>query len=483
MGGGTSENSLKERFRALFKEAKLEAFLSGLADSTRSSYKSSWVDCGRLCFPRHIPVWLTPRIQGWDEPLLGFFLIWTRNVLGIKASTLKNRLSAIRFTHLIDENVYFSLQPHRGKATIKGLRKLEGVTMKHPRNTDLARWMRNELVIKPESRNSGKGSLQMELYTAYVLCFFYLLRIYELEGSKWVTFRWARRAGGRFSSIRIKQSKTDVFRDGVLCPVKHFLLWKEMAYRSGDEESPISSVKFRERMGDVEKMSAIANGMYDGRIDTHSLRDGGAAALYTQWAPLDVIQRWGRWMSLTSHQYLRHEAAAQNNSPQVFAKSHGLIEFSKLMNKNAKASPCQEIPSALSGADGEMGTGDKLADSALSPRTKITARVSVLRAALETSSPKCRRQTFGPIRRASENNTKKYGMAIGLGRKKKRRRNARNPTTMMKSLSLRQRLSFSRDEMKWGRGRFRLRKAVWSAALRVHTRTTSLRCRIRQQSR
>ena len=83
--------------------------------------------------------------------------------------------------------------------------------------------------------------------------------------------------------------------------------------------------------------SRPANGVFDQRIDTHSLRGGGATALYTQGVPLGVIQRWGRWQSLTFHQYLRHDASALNRLSETFVRSHGLLECLKLMTKMENA--------------------------------------------------------------------------------------------------------------------------------------------------
>ena len=81
------------------------------------------------------------------------------------------------------------------------------------------------------------------------------------------------------------------------------------------------------------KTAALANGVFDARIDTHSLRAGGATALYTKGVPLDVIQRWGRWESLPFHQYLWRDASALNHLSEIVVRTHGLLECLTLMNK------------------------------------------------------------------------------------------------------------------------------------------------------
>ena len=174
---------MKGRFHTVFDKAKLESLLSGLADSARISYQSSWLAWELFCFVRSISTWLVPGEPGWGEPLLDF-LIWTSKVLGKRSSTLKTRFSAIRFMHLVNGNVDFPLQAHRAKAMMKGLKKSEWVVRKHPFNTDLLRWMHSELIVKSGDRNGGRGSMYMELFTACVLDFFYLLRISELGNLK-----------------------------------------------------------------------------------------------------------------------------------------------------------------------------------------------------------------------------------------------------------------------------------------------------------
>ena len=79
---------------------------------------------GRFCFVRGISIWFAPGTPGWDEPLRDC-LIWTSKVLGRKSSTLKGRFAAIRFVRLVSGDVDFTVEAHRGNATIKGLKERE----------------------------------------------------------------------------------------------------------------------------------------------------------------------------------------------------------------------------------------------------------------------------------------------------------------------------------------------------------------------
>ena len=115
-----------------------------------------------------------------------------------------------------------------------------------------------------------------------------------------------------------------------------FLARKEMSRDSNNEKANVFGVNLRARVSSAMKMAAMDNGVFDDRIDTHSLRAGGETALYTQGVPLDVTQRWDRWKSLTSHQYLWHDASAVNNLSEVIVRPHGLLECLELMNKPNK---------------------------------------------------------------------------------------------------------------------------------------------------
>ena len=118
-----------DKFALLFHEVKVDSLLSGLSESTRTSYKAARIGCGRFCFVRRISVCLATGEQGRGDQLLDSS-IWTTRVLGKKASALKGHPAAIRFTHLANGDLDFSLQSHRANAMIKGLEKREGATRK-----------------------------------------------------------------------------------------------------------------------------------------------------------------------------------------------------------------------------------------------------------------------------------------------------------------------------------------------------------------
>ena len=52
------------------------------------------------------------------------------------------------------------------------------------------------------------------------------------------------------------------------------------------------------------KLAARASGMPHHRINTHSLRMGGASAMYAATRDLDQVRRWGRWRGRAADLYV-----------------------------------------------------------------------------------------------------------------------------------------------------------------------------------
>ena len=151
----------------------------------------------------------------------------------------------------------------------------------------------------------------------------------------WGDISIAPKDGGEYLPIRIKKLKAGISRDVVLRPfvatdsvvfhVKTFLGRGGDSFQSGLARSAIFGANLRNRMPGIMEISATANGVFNKRMDARSSRPVGDTALYTQWAPLDVIQRWGRWGPLTSHQYQLRDATALNELAIASEQSTGLL--------------------------------------------------------------------------------------------------------------------------------------------------------------
>ena len=129
--------------------------------------------------------------------------------------------------------------------------------------------------------------------------------------------------------IYIKRSKTDQLNVGclrnqfatgeVLCPVwalKQLELNFPERVRGSEIDTPLfrfhdGSVIKREHIQHYLELAALAIGFPAGKMGSHSLRIGGATALYHSCGDLQRVRRFGRWESDTFHQYLweSHEHA------------------------------------------------------------------------------------------------------------------------------------------------------------------------------
>ena len=100
------------------------------------------------------------------------------------------------------------------------------------------------------------------------------------------------KGGKRYTDVRAKQSKADVFKDGVvrslveadscLCQLKTFLMWKEMSCDSAIGQSNVFGAQLRTRLSGIVKTASLANGVFDSRIDTPKFtRRRGAFFLYS----------------------------------------------------------------------------------------------------------------------------------------------------------------------------------------------------------
>ena len=105
-----------------------------------------------------------------------------------------------------------------------------------------------------------------------------------------------------------------------------------------NSEDMIFAPKLRTRLGVATKADAVENGIRDTEIHTRSLRAGGATELYTQGISIDIIQRCGRWRSLSSHAYFRRDSTALRGLSDVISRPIGLGELLRFVSNPKVAS-------------------------------------------------------------------------------------------------------------------------------------------------
>jgi hypothetical protein len=88
---------------------------------------------------------------------------------------------------------------------------------------------------------------------------------------------------------------------------EHLLVW--------DSGKPI----LRTEIQAVLEKAAAAEGVDPGTIGSHSLRFGGASALWAAYKDSAMVRRWGRWASDAFHTYLWEASSAATGVAEAMA--------------------------------------------------------------------------------------------------------------------------------------------------------------------
>ena len=183
------------------------------------------------------------------------------------------------------------------------------VCKKLPYNVDLVMWVKTNFRMK--SPHSNKIN---EIWAGLNIGFFYLMRASELRQMGQKDFEVGLEEGKRKLTIYIYQSKTDQSQRGCfrtlvetgddICPVLSTIAYLNSFDWDCESDDKLLSDDLERRLRSVIKRIASPNGLEPSRFSTHSLRSGGATALYVRGVSLDHIRRFGRWASDTFRRYL-----------------------------------------------------------------------------------------------------------------------------------------------------------------------------------
>lgn len=274
-----------------------------------------------------------------DELDLFRFCLFLVAVMTKSCNVVKSTLFAIKQAHL----AVGAPDPLVGKprifAAIEGLKRWSGVKVrKFPVSPQMLKWLRTHL----EMREFGPRNLAV-LWAAFTTGWFFLLRVSEyLARNEWdertlrgidIDFRQDNVSVDPWNAeevvVMLKQTKTDQLGFGtvrnhfltndVLCPVKAlaevFRQFPER-WRGSESSLPLFRMEGGEpiQRSDIQQLlrnAAIATGLDPDRIGTHSLRSGGATAMYHVCPDVQKLRRYGRWNSDSFHLYLweSHEQA------------------------------------------------------------------------------------------------------------------------------------------------------------------------------
>ena len=89
-----------------------------------------------------------------------------------------------------------------------------------------------------------------------------------------------------------------------LCPVRMFAKWIAAGRGNKTDDARVFTSGLRTRAIVLFRMAGTACGLDASRLGTHSMRSGGASAMFAAGYEVEVIKRRGRWLSSTFQQYL-----------------------------------------------------------------------------------------------------------------------------------------------------------------------------------
>ena len=313
------------------------AVVASVARGTRATYSVAWRQWSTFCRIRGKSPILVGKtreeIRAEEEELL-LFMVHLYNNLHRAHGTIRTKLLGVRSQHVM----LGEADPLAGKPRIwmalNGIEKWQGPgKRKLPVTVQMLRRIRG--MLDPVGKADDAA-----LYLCIMLGFFFMMRIGEYAHSgQWdlkkvlTGLDIAPKAGGRavphFAAadeivLWFKASKADQKGAGQarnhyrsqdpegICPV-----WAAECYQrwfpariSGREASrPLArwedgSPITRERIQELLQRAAVLEGYPPDRFKSHSLRIGGATALYHCFQDTELVKRWGRWQSGAFHAYL-----------------------------------------------------------------------------------------------------------------------------------------------------------------------------------
>ena len=313
-----------------------EAILSKLADSTRKSYGTGWKQWQLFLASSGRDPFLSGETRAErlaDEQWLIRFVVFLHQRMGRTAQGIRQRLSGIRYAH-ISSGFPDPLQGRvRLWAAIQGLHRWDGPQVrKIPVTVEMLRWLRSYLLDGGRDRPEAAA-----LWSAVCLGWFFMLRAseylppQELSGApprvlKRRDLEFFGDNGVRCSVweatvvvLQLREAKNDQFSRGQvrthhltgspICPV---LSLRDHArfnpHWIRDPASPVFACKgkgiTREDISALLRVCSVALGYPPELVGSHSLRKGGATALFAATGNMELVKRFGGWKSDAVHAYL-----------------------------------------------------------------------------------------------------------------------------------------------------------------------------------
>ena len=338
-----------------------EAVMSKLSEGTRAGYEVGWK---QWCLWRRMgrkDVYLTGESKEdrkIDEDELLRFMTYLAHVMGRTEGTIKQRLFAIKMGHLVAGHEDPTLHKVRIWAALNGYKRWQPETKrKYPVLPAMLLWIKKHLSTSEALSRVD----QAILWAAIMVGFFFLLRASEFlvtMGRSWGTSRTlkgndieARRDNLQVMNfhqaeeivIYLKGSQTDQYNQGTvrnqfrsgdeLCVVTalaNYQAMKPERFAGAEADQPLFRLENgkplqRTDIQGLIQLAAVADGQSTTRYGSHSLRIGGATAMYQTTKDLDIVKRFGRWNSDAFHGYLWESHERQKDLAKGMAKADGQL--------------------------------------------------------------------------------------------------------------------------------------------------------------
>ena len=321
-------------------EEWLEAHLTGdKAESTQKAYLAAW---GKWCDWSRRQGWLSPYLDHKGDPIqnenkvLGYlgYLGW----LGTSSATMKQAVFAIKDAHKRAGHGDTTTKMHRLWIVLNSLEKH---SVKRPRRlgvtVQMLKWLGKQLMAGAEAIGELKVDCRM-IQAALLTAWFFMLRAREFADSSGVDQEMVVRGqdvslttqgqsdetNPEEVTLQFRKTKADQEAFGTcktmkrteienVCVVTALHRLREVAPRRFGKGPESHLPLFRWASGSVIKRlevqnllqkSAKALGLPAERFQSHSLRIGGASALYQATGEIEVVKRTGRWTSSAVQRYL-----------------------------------------------------------------------------------------------------------------------------------------------------------------------------------
>lgn len=343
---GSSARALEANLQGLLRELQS----SSLAKSSVKRYQSSWKQWSRWCADMEGSPWLPndPTVASRQLVLFAVFCYRYGNGASVSRGnslqTIQSKICAIAWYHRWELGFNIGLLPHHDMA-IKGIQRLQPSPQpKQPFTFPMLRVIHQQLNF-----NSAHDRV---LWEATVMGFFFLLRRSEYlrDGAHQYQFAIRRsdvcfydRQGRRCErkqnvhrvQINFRGGKNDQAGVGVsrslatstvswCCPVR--AVWYLVKHHHSVSHNPdellckVQTDKYLQ-VRDVNqriKEAASITGQDPHRYSTHSLRIGGATALFAAGIDSMTIKLFGRWRSSAYERYTRiHDRVTMTMASQM----------------------------------------------------------------------------------------------------------------------------------------------------------------------